>query len=97
MLKCAHEDIMQGMKSSGQIVKETGMSKERVAQYARSRNLPKLGSIYMWDEDAERDFKMRMGMRGHKLDRRKVSIEDAVDAVKVSSQEAIDGFNSIEQ
>ena len=59
------------MKSTRQIVEETGMSKSRALQFAKEKNLPKLGNLYMWDEQAEREFLSRIGVRGREVGYRK--------------------------
>lgn len=57
------------MKTSQQIAKESGMSKERVNQFAKSVGLEKLGTQYIWNEEAEKAFYNRIGKRGDKLSR----------------------------
>lgn len=62
------------MKGSKQIAMESGLSKNRVRQFARSIGVPKIGEAYVWDEEQERLLYTRIGQRGRRFDKMK---EDA--------------------
>jgi hypothetical protein len=57
----------ENLKTSAQIAIESGLSKRRVNQFAKRFNIPKIGTLFVWDEEAEKLFYSRIGMRGHKL------------------------------
>ena len=52
------------MKGTGDIKRESGMSKSRCIQFAKEHNLPRIGTAYVWDEEAEKLFYERIGQRG---------------------------------
>lgn len=54
-------------KTCKQIAEESGMSKQRVMQFARDNKLPLLGSLYLWTEADEKLFYERIGKRGNRL------------------------------
>ena len=55
------------LKSSTQIATESGLSKERVNQFARKFGVQKIGTFFVWNEENEKLLYARIGMRGHKL------------------------------
>lgn len=55
------------LKTSSQIALESGLSKERVNQFARKFGVQKIGTFFVWDEANEKLLYTRIGMRGHKL------------------------------
>lgn len=57
----------ENLKTSAQIATESGLSKRRVNQFAKRFNLTKIGTIFVWDVEAEKLLYSRIGMRGHKL------------------------------
>ena len=61
--------MSEKLKSSTQIALESGLSKERVNQFARKFGVQKIGSFFVWNEADEKLLYARIGMRGHKLRR----------------------------
>ena len=55
------------LKTSTQIALESGLSKERVNQFARKFGVQKVGAYFVWQEADEKLLYARIGMRGHKL------------------------------
>lgn len=55
------------MKTSLQIAQESGLSKYRVNQFAKSIGLAKMGSQYAWTPQAEKAFYDRIGKRGDRF------------------------------
>jgi hypothetical protein len=55
------------LKTSTQIALESGLSKERVNQFARRFGVQKIGTFFVWSEADERLLYARIGMRGRKL------------------------------
>lgn len=60
---------MEKLKTSTQIALESGLSKERVNQFARKYGVQKIGAYFVWTESDEKLLYARIGMRGHKLGR----------------------------
>lgn len=58
---------MERFKSSAEIAKELGLSKERVNQFARTHNLQRIGNIFVWAERDKEALQERIGCRGIKL------------------------------
>lgn len=58
---------MENLKTTTQLAKETGLSKERINQYARKFGVQKLGAYYVWTPEQEQGLYSRMGARGQKL------------------------------
>lgn len=52
------------MKTTPEVMAETGLSKSRCLQFARKYELPKFGQMFMWDDKAIEDLKKRIGQRG---------------------------------
>jgi hypothetical protein len=59
--------MSEKLKSSTQIALESGLSKERVNQFARKFGVQKIGSFFVWNEADEKLLYARIGMRGRKL------------------------------
>lgn len=55
------------MKSSTEIARQSGMSHERVTQFARSHGVQKVGMQFVWTEDDEKAFLERIGKRGQRI------------------------------
>lgn len=70
MYQASYINDMEQLKTSTQIAQESGLSKERVNQYARTYGVQKLGAYYVWTEEKERGLYSRIGLRGKKLTRR---------------------------
>jgi len=54
---------------SCEVMVMTGLSKERVAQYARSVGVRKVGRMYMWEDHQINGLISRIGKKGKTLDR----------------------------
>lgn len=70
MYQASYISDMEQLKTSTQIAQESGLSKERVNQYARNFGVQKLGSYFVWTKEQEQGLYSRIGLRGKKLTKR---------------------------
>ena len=54
---------------SNEVMQLTGLSKERIAQYAKRNGVKKVGRMYMWEESEVAGLVGRIGKKGKRLDR----------------------------
>lgn len=69
MYKASYINSMENLKTSKQVADETGLSLERVCQFAKRFNVPKFGWGYVWDEKQIQLLLSRVGQRGRKLNK----------------------------
>lgn len=67
MYQASYINSMENLKTTTQIANESGLSKERVNQVARTFHVQKLGSYYVWNEEQEKLLYSRIGQRGKKI------------------------------
>ena len=56
------------MKTTGEIAKEENVTVYYVSAWAKKRGLPTFGGKYMFDEEAEKEFKSRRKIKEKTLD-----------------------------